>query len=165
MDGGSSLNLIYEDTVRKMGIDSSRIKPSTTTFKGVITGIEAHCTGTVTLEVVYGSPRNFISEELIFDIVPFGSGCHTVLGRTSSARLNAIPHYAYLKLKMPGPNSVITINGNTECSLQTEEQTTNFASEVHASEEATHGGKHTTSSSKRTRAVQVDLGHIPPHPK
>ena len=36
MDGGSSLNLIYEDTVRKMGIDSSRIKSSSTTFKGAI---------------------------------------------------------------------------------------------------------------------------------
>jgi hypothetical protein len=28
MDGGTSLNLIYADTVRKMGIDPSRIKPS-----------------------------------------------------------------------------------------------------------------------------------------
>ena len=27
MDGGSSLNLLYQDTVQKMGIDSSRIKP------------------------------------------------------------------------------------------------------------------------------------------
>ena len=26
MDGGSSLNLIYQDTVRKMGIDPSRIR-------------------------------------------------------------------------------------------------------------------------------------------
>ena len=26
MDGGSSLNLLYQDTVRKMGIDPSRIK-------------------------------------------------------------------------------------------------------------------------------------------
>ena len=28
MDGGSSLNLLYQDTVRKMGIDPSRIKPT-----------------------------------------------------------------------------------------------------------------------------------------
>ena len=27
MDGGSSLNLLYQDTMRKMGIDPSRIKP------------------------------------------------------------------------------------------------------------------------------------------
>ena len=47
MYGGSSLNLIYQDTVRKMGIDPSRIKPSNTTFKGVIPGEEARCTGSL----------------------------------------------------------------------------------------------------------------------
>ena len=59
MDGGSSLNLLYQDTVRKMGIDPSRIKPSKTTFKGVILGVETYCTGSITLEVVFGSPDNF----------------------------------------------------------------------------------------------------------
>ena len=113
MDGGSSLNLIYSDTVQKMGIDPSRIKPSNTTFKGVILGVEARCSGTVNLEVVFGSPDNFRSEDLIFDIVPFHSGYHALLGRTAFARFNAVPHYAYLKLKMPGPKGVITVNGNT----------------------------------------------------
>ena len=37
------------------------------------------------------------------------------------ARFNAIPHYAYLKLKMPGPRGVITVRGNTERSLRAEE--------------------------------------------
>ena len=41
MDGGTSLNLTYQDTVRKMGIDPSRIIQSSTTFKGVILGVEA----------------------------------------------------------------------------------------------------------------------------
>ena len=117
MDGSSSLNLLYQDTVRKMGIDPSRIKPTKTTFKGVIPGVEAHCTGSITLEVVFGSPDNFRSKELIFDIVPFRSGYHALLRRTTFARFNVVPHYAYLKLKMPGPRGVITVNGNTDCSL------------------------------------------------
>ena len=74
MDGVSSLNLIYQDTVRKMGIDPSGIKPSSTTFKGVILGDEARCTGSLTLEVVFGSPDNFPSEELLFNKAPFRSG-------------------------------------------------------------------------------------------
>ena len=119
MDGGSSLNLLYQDTVRKMGIDPSRIKPTKTTFKGVIPGVEARCTGSITLEVVFGSPDNFRSEELIFDIVPFRSGYHALFGRTAFARFNAVPHYAYLKLKMPGPRRVITVNGNMDRSLRT----------------------------------------------
>ena len=101
MDGGSSLNLLYQDTVRKMGIDPSRIKPTTTTFKGTVSGVEAHCTGSITLEVIFGSPNNFRSEGLTFDIIPFRSNYHALLGRTAFARFNAVPHYAYLKLKMP----------------------------------------------------------------
>ena len=121
MDGGSSLNLIYQDTIRKMGIEPSRISQSNTTFKGVIPGVEARYMGSLVLEVVFGSPDNFRSEELIFDIAPFRSGYHALLGRTAFARFNAIPHYAYLKLKMPGPHGVITISGNTEHSLRAEE--------------------------------------------
>ena len=130
MDGGSSLNLLYQDTVCKMGIDPSRIKPIKTTFKGVIPGVEACCTGSITLEVVFGSPDNFRSKELIFDIVPFRSGYHALLGRTAFARFNAIPHYAYLKLKMSGPRGVITVNGNMNRSLRTGEHTAALAAEV-----------------------------------
>ena len=133
MDDGSSLNLLYQDTVRKMGIDPSRIKPTKTTFKGVIPGVEAHYTSSITLEVVFGSPDNFRSEELIFDIVSFHSGYHELLGRTAFARFNAVPHYAYLKLKMPGPRGVITVNGNTERSLRTEEHTATVAAEAQSS--------------------------------
>ena len=103
--------------MRKMGIDPSRIKSTKTTFKGIIPGVEASCTGSVTLEVVFGSPDNFRREELISDIVPFRSGYHALHGRTAFAKFNAVPHYAYLKLKMPGPRGVIMVNGNTERSL------------------------------------------------
>ena len=103
--------------MRKMGIDPSWIKPTKTTFKGVIPGVEVNCTGSVTLEVVFGSPDYFRSEELIFDIVPFRSGYHALLGRTAFAKFNAVPHYAYLKLKMLGPRGVITVNANIERSL------------------------------------------------
>ena len=59
MDGGSSLNLLYQDTVHKMGIDPPGIKPTKTTFKCVIPGVEAYSTGSITVEVVFESPNNF----------------------------------------------------------------------------------------------------------
>ena len=160
MDGGSSLNLLYQDTVRKMGIDPSRIKPTKTTFKGVIPGVEAHCTGLVTLEVVFGSPDNFRSEELIFDIVPFRSGYHALLGRTAFARFNAVPHYTYLKLKMPGPRGVITVNGNTERSLRTEEHTAALAAKAQSSlsRQSTSSVLQSLDTFKRARSNrQIDL--------
>ena len=89
--------------------------------------------GLITLEVVFGSPDNFRSEELIFDIVPFRSGYHALLVRTAFARFNAVPHDAYLKLKMPGPCGVIIVNGNTDRSLRTEEHTADLTAEVQSS--------------------------------
>ena len=79
MDGGSNLHLLYQDTVYNMGVDPSRIKPTKTTFKGVTPNVEARCTGSITLEVVFGSPDNFRSEDLTFDIIPLHSGYHTLL--------------------------------------------------------------------------------------
>jgi hypothetical protein len=149
MDGGRSINLIYADTVRKMGIDPSRIQPSKTTFKGVIPSVKVHCSGTVTLEVVFGSPENFRSEDLIFDIAPFRSGYHALLGRTAFVKFNVVQHYAYLKLKMPGPRGVITVNGNTERSLRTEEHTAALAAKVQAAEEA---------AKSRATSRKVDTG-------
>jgi hypothetical protein len=49
--------------------------------------------------------------------LPSKTGCdigfrgtyHAVLGRPCYTKFMAVPNYTYLKLKMPGPNGVITI--------------------------------------------------------
>lgn len=123
------MSRIYSDTMNKMGIDPSRIKPNNSTFERVIPGVEASCSGTVTLEVVFGSPNNFRSKDLIVDIVPFRSGYHALLGHTTFACFNVVLHYAYLKIKIPEPRGVITVNGNIECSLGTKEHTMPFVVE------------------------------------
>ena len=116
MDGGSGLNLIYQDTIQHMGINSARISQSNTTFKGVIPCPEARCTGSLLLEV------NFRSENLTFHIAPFQSGYQAPLGRKAFAHFNAIPHYASLMLKMPGPCGIITVTENIERSLHAEDR-------------------------------------------
>ena len=72
--------------MRKMGIDHSVIKPTKATFRGIIPGVEASCTGSIALEVVFGSPDNYRTEELIFDIVPFRSNYHAPLLKAQDAR-------------------------------------------------------------------------------
>ena len=114
MDGDSSLNLIYQDTIRRMGIDPSRINQNNATFNGVIPGVVAHCWGSLVLEVTFGSPDNFRRENLLFNIAPFSSDYHALLGRPAFACFNAIPNYTCLKLKMPNPRGVITVSGNIE---------------------------------------------------
>ena len=111
MDGGSDLNLLYQNTIRKMGIDPTKIRHSNTSFKGVMPGPYAHCTGCLLLEVVFGSSDNFRREKLVFHIAPFKSSYQALLGREAFARFNAIPHYASLTLKMPGPRGIISLKG------------------------------------------------------
>ena len=116
-----------EDTVRRMGIDSSRISKINTTFEGVIPGVETYSRGSVILEVTFGSPGNSRSEELVFIIAPFQSSYQALLGRMAFARFNALPHYGYLTLKMPGPRGVIAISGTTERFSRVEEYATALA--------------------------------------
>ena len=93
----------------------------------MIPGVEAYSRGSVILEVTFGSPGNSRSEELVFIIAPFQSSYQALLGRTAFARFNALPHYGYLTLKMPGLCGVITISGITARSSRTEEHTTALA--------------------------------------
>ena len=39
---------------------------------------------------------------------------HAILGRPAYAKFMAVPNYTYLKLKLPGPNRVITVSGSFE---------------------------------------------------
>ena len=121
MDGGSRLNLIYQDTIPGMGLDPTQIRHSNTTFKGVTPGPGARCTGSLSLQVIFGSLDNFRREHLTFYIAPFQSGYQALLGREAFARFNAIPHYASLTLKIPGPHGIIIVHGDIKRSLRRRE--------------------------------------------
>ena len=112
MDGDSDINLLYQDIIRRMGIDPTKIHHSSTSFKGVTPGLYANCTGSALLEVVFGSSDNLRREKLIFHIAPFKSGHQALLGREAFARFNAIPHYASPTLKMPDPRGIISLQGS-----------------------------------------------------
>ena len=96
MDGGSGLNLIYEDTLIKMEIGRGRIEQSSTTFRGIIPSREARCAGKITLDVVFGTPENYRSVEITFQVAPFNSGYHALLGRDAFTCFQPIPHYGYM---------------------------------------------------------------------
>ena len=117
MDGGSGLNLIYEDMLNKMQMDRSRIEQSYTTFRGIILCLEARWSGKFKLDVVFGRPENYRSEELLFHVAPFNIVYHALLGRDTFTRFQAIPHYGYMKLKIPEPNGIITIASDPDIAL------------------------------------------------
>ena len=76
-----------------MEIDWNRIEQSSTTFRGIIPSREERCAGKITLDVVFGTPENYRSEEITFQVAPFSSGYHALLGREAFTIFQAIPHY------------------------------------------------------------------------
>src|ERR1041385_2506043 len=103
MDGGSGINIIFTRTLDDMLIQNSTLKSSGTTFHGIVPGKAVYPLGRISLEVVFGSTNNFRKEMLDFKVVDWKSQYHAILGRPEFARFMAVPHYAYLKLKIPGP--------------------------------------------------------------
>jgi hypothetical protein len=59
MDGGSSLNIIYAQTLDLLGIMRTRLQPSVGGFRGVMPGKRAEPVGRVNLPVCFGTPTNF----------------------------------------------------------------------------------------------------------
>src|SRR4051812_10585685 len=112
MDGGSSLNIIFVSTLHKMLIPRLVWKKSSTVIHGVVPGEAATSLGVIKLEVIFGSRHNFARQTLEFEVLDWQSQYHAILGRPTFAQFMAVPHYAYLKLKMPGSTGVIIVNGS-----------------------------------------------------
>jgi hypothetical protein len=122
MDRDNSLNIIYAETLGLLEIDLSTIWAGAAPFHGIILGKRVQPLGQLDLPVCFGTPSNLCRETLTFEVVGFRGTYHTVLGRPCYAKFMAIPNYTYLKLKMPGPNGVITV-GSTyrhayECNVE-----------------------------------------------
>ena len=83
-------------------------------FHGVMLGTQAYPLGQIDMPVMFGDCANFRLEVLTFEVVDFPGSYHAILGWPCYAKFMMIPNYTYLKLKMPGSNSVITM-GSTFC--------------------------------------------------
>jgi hypothetical protein len=127
MDGGNSLNIIYAETLGLLKIDLSTIRAGAAPFHGIIPGKRVLPLGQLDPPVYFGTPSKFQKETLTFEVVGFRGTYHAVLGRPCYAKFMAVPNYTYLKLKMPGPNGVITVRSTYrhayECGVECVEYT------------------------------------------
>ena len=112
MDGGSSINILYASTLKRMRISESQLTHSNVKFHAIVPGCQAASMGKITPQVTFGDADNYRTEDVSFEVVPFKSAYHAIFGRPAFARFMARPCYIYSKLKMPGPNGIIMIKGD-----------------------------------------------------
>jgi hypothetical protein len=123
IDGGSSLNIIFTETLRKMDLDLNKMIACDEFFYEVLPGKAAYPIGRVCLPGIFGTKENFLTEYLIFEVVDFCSSYHAILGRPMLAKFMAIPHHTYLIMKMSAPNGILSILGDIMVSYNCESAT------------------------------------------
>jgi hypothetical protein len=90
------------------------------------------------MSVTFGTPENYRTELLRFEVASFDCGYNTIIERPGLAKFMVIPHYTYMILKMPGPQGFIIVHadfqGAAECfrvaiqaALTAKPSTTSFA--------------------------------------
>jgi hypothetical protein len=123
IDGGSSLNIIFTETLRKMEFDFRKMTACDVPFYGVVPRKAAYPIGRVCLLVTFGTEENFHTEYMTFEIADFRSSYHAIFERPMLAKFVAIPHHTYLIMKMPMPNRILSVLGDIMVSYNCESAT------------------------------------------
>ena len=118
IDNGSSINIMYRDTMVKMDISSNMLQPTNTTFHGIVPGVSHAPMGKIWVDVLFGTKENCGTESIQFEVVDLESPYHALLGRPALAKFMASSHVPYLKMKLAGPNGIITVIGDYKKSLE-----------------------------------------------
>jgi hypothetical protein len=135
VDGGSSLNLLFLKTFDHMGLSRSLLCPSRAPFHGIVPRTAATPIGHISLPVTFKTQENFQTKNILFEVADFLTAYNAFLERQALTKFMAIPHYAYLVLKMPGPRGVISIRGDIKQSYDCDKESCEMADRLTASAE------------------------------
>ncbi|KAM3410458.1 hypothetical protein ACQJBY_002585 [Aegilops geniculata] len=102
----------------KLGLEAKDLEPTRTIFHDIVPGLSCSPIGRIRLDVLFGTRGHFRREPLWFEVVDLSSAYHALLGRPALAKFMAVPHYAYLKMKLPDLKGLITVTGDYRKSLE-----------------------------------------------
>jgi hypothetical protein len=82
IDGGAGLNIIFVDTLRKIGLDfAGLLTPTDVPFYGIVPSKAAMPLGQITHPVTFGTLDNYRTEFIKFEVTDFESSYHAIFGR------------------------------------------------------------------------------------
>jgi hypothetical protein len=92
-----------------LGVALKELHESDTPFFGIVSTEGEYWLGHMYMPVTFGTPENYRTEFLRFEVVSFDCGYNAIIGRPGLAKFMAIPHYSYMILKMTVPQRIITV--------------------------------------------------------
>jgi hypothetical protein len=112
VDGGSSINVTFPRMLQALGFAIKDLTESDTPFFGIVPTEWEYPLRHIYLPITFGTPENYRTEFLRFEVTRFDYGYNAIIGRPGLAKFMAIPHYPYMILKMPRPQRIITVRAN-----------------------------------------------------
>jgi hypothetical protein len=99
VDGGSSINVTFPRTLLGLGVALKALHESDTSFFGIVPTEGEYPLGHIYMPVTFGTPENYRTEFLRFEVASFDCGYNAIIGRPGLAKFMAIPHYSYMILR------------------------------------------------------------------
>jgi hypothetical protein len=118
VDGGSIINVTFPWTLLGLGVALKELHESDTPFFGIVSTEGEYPLGHIYMPVTFGTPENYRTEFLRFEVASFDCGYNTIIDRLGLAKFMAILHYSYMILKMPGPQGIITVRADFQSTAE-----------------------------------------------
>jgi hypothetical protein len=112
VDGGSSINVTFPRTLLGLGVALKELHESDSPFFGIVPTEGEYPLEHIYMPVTFGTSENYRTEFLRFEVASFDCGYNAIIGRPGLAKFMAIPHYSYMRLKMPGSQGIITVRAD-----------------------------------------------------
>ncbi|KAI4980443.1 hypothetical protein ZWY2020_020928 [Hordeum vulgare] len=81
VNGGCSINILYCDTLLKLGLKETHLQPTRTVFHGIVPGQSCSPIGKIRLDVLFCSENHFLREPVWFKVVDLSIPYYVLLGR------------------------------------------------------------------------------------
>ncbi|VFQ80735.1 unnamed protein product [Cuscuta campestris] len=115
VDTGSSVNVMYSNTFKELGLSRSDLKPIHTPLSG-FTGDTIEAEGTITVKAGVGDGTHRLWVDMEFMVVQLDCAHHLILGRPGLEDLECVISPAHLCLKFNTPTGVGVAKGNQSLS-------------------------------------------------
>lgn len=115
VDGGAGY-ILSPAIFEKIQLPLGRLQP-TKLFSDVTPRITMPI-GQMSLMVTSGTRDNYRTKSVIFDVAELELPYNGIMGRPALTKLMAAPYYAYLTVKMPGPQGPITVPADLQSSVR-----------------------------------------------
>jgi hypothetical protein len=119
VDTCSAADIIFAKAFRQMQEPEDKIHDATHPLGG-FEGRYIVALGKIAMRITFGYVRNTRTEQVVFDIVDIEYPYNAIIGRATLNAFEAIPHPAYLCMKIPLEQGPIAVHASQEAARRVE---------------------------------------------